>query len=384
MRTIEIFYDNTGYTLRWLRALILTKKEFKERGFRIVFNTVSSPFPLFYKIFPQPDTKEAFIKLFKKKKYDIVFLAYHHSQETGICHFSEKDRSETLKYIKSKTNILCWLDTSDSTGTCMFDVLPYVDFYFKKQILKDIKMYTKCFYGGRIWCDYYHKNYHLDDNFLEGLTYKTLDLQYKDKIKLSWNVGLGDLFTKTKLQKILFRRRYAPFKFHDPLLPRVFDVHYRGSTSNSLVLFQRNKVVESLKNMNDISMPNISTKVKYKKYVEEVRNSKIVVSPFGWGEICGRDFEAFMHGGLLLKMDMSHMITYPDIYQPNITYYPIDWDFSNFKKAISFLLSNEGEKMRIQIALNGQKVYKEYLTSKDKKREFVDHILSQIIDNSGY
>lgn len=32
--------------------------------------------------------------------------------------------------------MLVWLDTADSTGTCMFDVMPYVDLYFKKQLLK--------------------------------------------------------------------------------------------------------------------------------------------------------------------------------------------------------------------------------------------------------
>ena len=29
-----------------------------------------------------------------------------------------------------------------------------------------------------------------------------------------------------------------------------------------------------------------------------MKNTKTVVSPFGWGEICGRDFEAIVYGAV--------------------------------------------------------------------------------------
>lgn len=377
MRTITIFYDNSGYTLRWLRALILAKKEFKERGYRIKFDTISAPLPSFQKLCPPPTTVSGYKKLFSKKEYDIVFLAYHHSQNYGMCKLTTEDRAEVLKYLKSKTTLLCWMDSSDSTGTCMFDVLPYVDLYFKKQILVNKEAYYKKMYGGRIWCDYYHKKLGIQDSELEKLSYETLDKAYEHKIKLSWNVGLGDLFTKSKFKKIIYRNKYAPFVFTEPSINRKYDLHYRGSTSSSLALFQRNETIKLLKLFDKMALPDTSKKVPYKEYVREVQNSRVIISPFGWGEICGRDFEAFMHGCTLIKMDMDHMITYPDIYIKNKTYLPIDWDFNNFNDTMEYIMTDDGKKKCFEIAKYGQDIYMSYLTSHEKKLEFADHIISQ-------
>ncbi|NLE06000.1 MAG: hypothetical protein GX638_14540, partial [Crenarchaeota archaeon] len=358
--------------------LILANKEFKSKGYEIIFDSISAPLPAFQKICPPPMSKEGFIKLFNKTSYDIVFLAYHHSQKVGMSQLSSDDRAEVLGYLKAKTKTLCWLDTSDSTGTCSFDVLPFVDYYFKKQLLVNRDDYYRELYGGRIWCDYYHNKYGINDDDLSLLHYKLLDKRYENKIKISWNVGLGDLFTKEKWRKIIFRRKYAPFKFTYPTTSRQFDVHYRGSTSKSLALYQRNKIIELLNKTESITMPDISKKVPYKNYVRELRNSRLLISPFGWGEICGRDFEAFMYGATLIKMDMSHLVTYPNFYISNETYIPIKWDFSNFDSTITYLMTEDGKNKALEIAKKGQDLYKEYMTTKEKREEFVGHILSQI------
>ena len=59
-----------------------------------------------------------------------------------------------------------------------------------------------------------------------------------------------------------------------------------------------------------------------------------VLSPFGYGEICFRDFEAVLSGALLLKPDCGHLETWPDIYGEG-TYVPLDWMASDlhFKSA---------------------------------------------------
>ena len=51
-----------------------------------------------------------------------------------------------------------------------------------------------------------------------------------------------------------------------------------------------------------------------------------MLSPFGWGELCLRDYEAVLGGALLLKPDMSHLETWPDVFVPHDTYAPFDWD----------------------------------------------------------
>ena len=45
----------------------------------------------------------------------------------------------------------------------------------------------------------------------------------------------------------------------------------------------------------------------HKEYIEECSEVYGLLSPFGWGEICYRDFEAIMCGNILVKPDMSHL-----------------------------------------------------------------------------
>ena len=41
------------------------------------------------------------------------------------------------------------------------------------------------------------------------------------------------------------------------------------------------------------------------------RESKLCFSPFGYGEVCWRDFEAMSTGAVLVKPDMSHLQARP-------------------------------------------------------------------------
>ena len=42
-------------------------------------------------------------------------------------------------------------------------------------------------------------------------------------------------------------------------------------------------------------------KISRIKYFSELSSSKVVISPFGYGEINLKDFEAFLYGCILLK-----------------------------------------------------------------------------------
>lgn len=89
---------------------------------------------------------------------------------------------------------------------------------------------------------------------------------------------------------------------------------------------------------------------------EETKKSKAIISPFGFGEICGRDMEAFVNGCAMIKMDMSHLETYPNWYAEDETYISIDWDFQNFNEVIRTLATKEGEDKLLYVAYVGQKI----------------------------
>ena len=106
-----------------------------------------------------------------------------------------------------------------------------------------------------------------------------------------------------------------------------------------------------------------------------MRETKIMPSPFGWGEIGVRDYEAFINGSLLLKPNMDHMLTWPNIFIKNKTYIPFEWDYSDLESNILKYLKNDQE--RIDIAREGQKNYFESINNRGQSI-FCDWFIKQI------
>lgn len=364
-RKITIFYDNTTYTLRWLSALDWSKSSFSSRNFKI---TYWRPFHGLFSL-NKVNCKKMF-NAFKKKRFDIVFLAFHHTSD-----FYKQDYINLVKYAKQRCNKLVWLDTSDSCGTCNFKIIEYVDFYLKKQMYKDFNLYKREVWGGRLFCEFYHNLTGLDDKVVEDDKQGIIPSGQEDKMKISWNVGLGNLIDqKFSLFFHLKKRKWLFFEKR-PMIKAKYDFHYRGSRKTPIAGFQRNKIMDMLDEVKNIyNLPDYNFSVPQKTYYEEILNSKSVISPFGWGEICTRDFEAFFSGSLLIKPSMDHMITYPDVFQ-NSTYVKIDWDLGNFYNVLKNVYSNY-DGFRV-IAENGRKTYMNYL-SKEGKEMFCLHVLEAI------
>ena len=112
----------------------------------------------------------------------------------------------------------------------------------------------------------------------------------------------------------------------------------------------------------------VQDSVNFRKYLTDIGKSKITFSPFGYGEICWRDYEAFALGSLLIKPDMSHLICNPEIFIPYETYIPISWDFSDFNEKVRYYINNQSE--RIRIAKNAFDVGYDF----HKNRDFLSHI----------
>ena len=62
--------------------------------------------------------------------------------------------------------------------------------------------------------------------------------------------------------------------------------------------------------------------LKYQKIIKSIlkewdkKEVKIGISPYGQCEVCYRDLEIIQWGGLLIKPDMSKILTEPDFYKP--------------------------------------------------------------------
>lgn len=271
-----------------------------------------------------------------------------------------------LKKARQYANKIIWFDSSDSTSVTHFELLPFVDLYLKKQIFKDKKMYQKEFYGGRIFSDFYNQKFGVEDKALYNQFYP-LSSDFFDKVQLSWNIGLGDMYGAfTKIANI--RRLFADylkvsynFPITSPQMVKNTDIFLRTSANlgRNSVSFHRQEMVCRLSGYLDkrkhlkgsINGERLSTK----DFRAKLSDTKILPSPFGWGEIGVRDYEAFIYGALLFKPNVDHMLTWPNIFIDDVTYISMDWGFEKMEEQIDELLSNNLK--RLDIAAYGQKAF---------------------------
>lgn len=375
-RSIRVFYDKTIYTLKWLRPMILAKQTFESYGYNVTISGFEIPFKGMERIIKPTSDVSVLSKELLSEDYDIVFLAYHHSLP-GLGMLSSSERGAILDELKRHCNCLIWLDTADSTGTCLFDVIPHVDRYLKKQMYVDKSLYSQDILGDRLYSDYYIKKYKFKaPETIEKYATK-ICIEGFEKIGLSWNIGLGDYILERK-KRSLFLEKRGKLVYYPPTINRKINCHFRGTVSDDLYGFQRKRALDILKSCGDIIVPDYSSDVNHKEYIEELKQAQAVVSPFGYGEICIRDFESFIYGSALIKPDMDHVDTYPNWFKKDVTYLSVDWDFQTFNDLLLWLNTSEGKELSMSIAQNGQRMFIDYYNSESKKKEFVEHLVTQI------
>lgn len=315
------------------------------------------------------------IKVFTKQSEaltDCDLLLIEHKALTK--NWDEEQSLETLKGLSDKTKVI-WCDQSDSSGTFLGQVLPYVSKYLKSQTLSDLNLYKESYYADRIYTDYYHKKHGITDDLDYHYAPTQTDEDIK-KIGLSWNSGLMNHgYFGPYLGRILERAPSPLFtKFAKPMgIPtaeRSLDVTCRMGISypRATVRFQREQLSEILKER----MP--TNKLSRGKYFEELKKSKICISAFGYGEITLKDFEAFLTGSALLKPDMDHMNTWPNFYQKDKTYIAHSWDLEDVPGVIENYINDNGK--RLSIAEEGQKIFKQYTCSDEAPALFIEHFQS--------
>ena len=292
---------------------------------------------------------------------------------------SKERLSQTLELISSygdSDSRVIWCDTTDSTGTIQSSVIPFVDRYLKSQILKNKTQYTSPMYGGRIFSHYYNAITGIGscfDDFFNTTLSPPINKADTAKLNISWNSGLADYSTYGPWKMELYRRLGIrvflsyPRAIIAPTTNRPKDLSARFGITYSLasVRYQREQIRELVSRHLD------TNKLNRKSYMKELRQSKVVLSPFGWGEITLKDFEVFLTGGMLIKPSMEHMDTWPNFYTDGVTYQSHDWDLSDLEEKIDWALDNNQELQTI--AAEGQQRYLRYTAGTDAGEMFTEH-----------
>ena len=264
---------------------------------------------------------------------------------------------ELLKKLREKYERIAYFHDDAGGGIPRLQVLPYVDLFYSKALFRDRSHYARPLYGKELFSDYYHRKYGVVDPDWTDRPTEDRPEQLA-KLRVSWNIGVGD-YPRDKLRQragvavsmALGMKAVKPFytwkKFPaDPIAKNrgLFDVHARiGLASRPSIAYQRKIILEKIK-----GNPNFLTgSVSQKTFNFEAAHSKIILSPFGWGELCLRDYEAVFNGSLLLKPDMSHLETWPDIFVPDETYISFDWDSTDLVEKAEKHLADDAARLRI-------------------------------------
>ena len=244
-------------------------------------------------------------------------------------------------------------------------MLPFVDSFLKSHLLKDKTLYLKNFRTGRIFTDCF------DDLYQSGEkkeNYPPLPENELDKLGLSW----APCFEKYDENRYSIKRKIAncirPFIYNfvkeklkvdffpvDSSRPKQYSARF-GLTHSRPSVVDHRKAISGLLQKRGCEC----SRIPLPDYFREMRQAQISLSPFGVGEFCYRDYEAIICGSALVKPDMSHLETWPNLYQENKTYIPHKWDLSDLNEKLDFLLDNSDHCR--EIAKTAQKVYKEALS----------------------
>ncbi|MDO8463180.1 MAG: glycosyltransferase [bacterium] len=272
-----------------------------------------------------------------------------------------------------------WFDLTESTGTTHFAVLPYVDRYAKMQALRDRSGYLQQYIGGRIFTDYYARLFGVrDSEDVDAHLAAPADPEHLEKIVVSWNAGLAHYgvlgpkwhhlwhHSRGVLPRWYAHRWTAPRADRQRALScRIGTYHHRAT-----VAAPRKELARRL-------AAHLQTqKIPRAAFFAEMRQSRATLSPFGLGDITLRDFEAVICGAAVLKQDMGHVETWPDLWVPGTTYLPFAWDFSDLDARIDDVLCDP--QRTIAIAAAAQERYRSALFSSAGREEFCERFLSYI------
>lgn len=152
---------------------------------------------------------------------------------------------------------------------------------------------------------------------------------------------------------------------------RQYDIACVGTSQYNApcVTEHRKNAIRSILNLPDhLKTATSNFRIVRTVYYSLLKNTKLFLSPQGYGEWSHKDFEAILHGAILIK-PMNHVFkSYPNIYQPGITCLKCKVDYSDLPQVIDTALKDIPQLKKMQqTAFN---LVKQYLDMNLLSKEF--------------
>jgi hypothetical protein len=287
----------------------------------------------------------------KARECDVLFVrpTWRHSSNEALDFFSELREMYPTKRI-------VLIDPWDQLTGRYLTSAKYVDYILKYQGFKDPAGYLRHYVGGTLITDFLSKRYAFDiDDWDVG---SSPGSDYIDRILPGWNFATTPRFKKAITERTILERFWRR--------KRDIDVFCRVSVHDGKGWYGRYRRMAIDKLLPLGSDYNLAVsgevsgeqKTSSRQYFKEIKRSRIAFSPFGWGEITWRDYEAIAYGCLLVKPHVDHVATNPDVFVPGESYVPVEWDFSDVEDKCRYYLSHWDEAE--EIIANARRMYLKY------------------------
>jgi len=272
---------------------------------------------------------------------------------------------------RGSRDALLWFDTTDSAGWVFEGALTIAKSYYKNQLLRDRNRYLKPMHGRRAPSDFYHHHAGICDTQPDSEP-QVKDRNLLNRLYVGWNSGLADYSHHGPRRMAAYGRLRVPCllgwpnRFTAPGRIRTNEISCRFGTG-----YERTSVAYQRLEVRRLLSDRIPTdKIGRGAYLRELATSQIVISPFGLGEITLKDFETFLSGALLLKPEMDHMETWPDLYVDGQTMRSFRWDLSDLEDVIETTLADPSSA--VEIAAAGQAHYRHHVNDSAGQDLFVN------------
>jgi len=236
-----------------------------------------------------------------------------------------------LEFLSKITGDYMLLDEQDSTSLIgSYEVFKESKalLLLKNSLLKDRSLYKQGWQLGRYYWG--PGDYKLDD----------FD-QYSNRIVLSGTNWLATHWAGINVQWYDYSKpkEYdvsAMFQY-----PQGVDVYEHGQLQSVHYDNHRKPMMNILSDMNyNIAKLENGVRVSHEEYYQRISNAKILLAPYGYGEMAPRDLDAAQFGAILIKPDMSHVDTYPNTFIDKETYIACKHDYSDLEEKIEDILGN--------------------------------------------
>ena len=272
-------------------------------------------------------------------QYDITLIGHSLFQDKKLGSF-EKSLKKGLNYLKNIEGDYILVDGQDShslIGSYETFVESNAICMLKHSLLKDRSLYNEEWVGGRY---YWGKS---EDYGIPEQNYKPKDFdKYSEKIILSgtnW-IGVPDIrwYNYSTADKVFDVS--AMFQYPHP------DCHEMGlKPSQDFYYNEHRKPVVDMLHCSPFMVAKLykGRRIPMNEYFKYIALCKVLVAPFGYGEMAPRDLESAQLGSILIKPDMSHVDTYPNVYIDDNTYIACRHDYSDLEEKIEYAIENFDE-----------------------------------------